>query len=130
VPPPGDPLSHYTAGYAKVMCSAVFITGLDPDFAAANVGFFVAPLAERAKVGKPVVDRTAREVRIALPNGVTRVARHLGDQGCLTLPEGESKPRYTPKPIANSITPVFTSPEAPLPQASGRASPARAARKV
>ena len=69
VPPPGDPLSHYTAGYAKVMCSAVFITGLDPDFAAANGGFFVAPPAERAKVGKPVVDRTAREVRITLPNG-------------------------------------------------------------
>ena len=43
VPPPGDPLSHHAAGYAKVMCSAVFITGLDPDFAAANVGFFVAP---------------------------------------------------------------------------------------
>jgi len=51
------------------MCSAVFITGLDPDFAAANGGFFVAPPAERAKVGKPVVDRTAREVRITLPNG-------------------------------------------------------------
>ena len=72
------------------MCSAVFITGLDPDFAAANVGFFVAPLKERAKLGKPVVDRTAREVRIPLPNGVTRVARYLGDQGCLTLPEGET----------------------------------------
>jgi hypothetical protein len=27
VPPPGDPLAHQAAGYAKVMCSAVFITG-------------------------------------------------------------------------------------------------------
>src|SRR5436853_7444193 len=34
VPPPGDPLEHHTAGFAKVMCSAVFITGLDPGFAA------------------------------------------------------------------------------------------------
>jgi len=25
VPPPGDPLAHHAAGYAKVMCSAVFI---------------------------------------------------------------------------------------------------------
>ncbi len=109
VQPPGDPLSHYTAGYAKVMCSAVFITGLDPDFAAANVGFFVAPLAERAKVRKPVIDRAAREVRITLPNGVTRVARYLGDQGCLTLPEGESKPHYTPRPIEKR-TPAPTTP--------------------
>src|SRR6476620_3630874 len=28
VPPPGDPLVHHAAGYAKAMCSAVFITGL------------------------------------------------------------------------------------------------------
>src|SRR5215510_16128342 len=47
-PPPGDPLEHHAAGFAKVMCSAVFITGLDPDFAAANVGFFTSPYAERA----------------------------------------------------------------------------------
>ena len=34
VPPPGDPLEHHTSGYAKSMCSSVFITGLDHDFAA------------------------------------------------------------------------------------------------
>jgi hypothetical protein len=36
VPPPGDPMTHHAAGYAKVMCSAVFMTGLAPDFAAAD----------------------------------------------------------------------------------------------
>jgi hypothetical protein len=51
VPPPGDPLQHHTAGYAKVICSAVFITGLDPEFAAENVGFFTGPYAERRLVG-------------------------------------------------------------------------------
>jgi hypothetical protein len=34
VPPPGDPLTHHAAGFAKVMCSAVFMTGLATDFAA------------------------------------------------------------------------------------------------
>ena len=43
VPPPGDPLEHQTAGFAKVMCSAVFVTGLDPAFAAENVGYFTGP---------------------------------------------------------------------------------------
>ena len=47
VPPPGDPLAHHAAGYAKVMCSAVFMTGLAPDFAAENVGFFTAPYGMR-----------------------------------------------------------------------------------
>ena len=28
MPPPGDPLAHHAAGYAKVMCTAVFMTGL------------------------------------------------------------------------------------------------------
>ena len=37
VAPPGDPLAHHAAGYAKVMCTAVFMTGLAPDFAAENV---------------------------------------------------------------------------------------------
>ena len=60
VPPPGDPLEHHAAGFAKIMCSAVFITGLDPDFAAENVGYFTAPYAERAKLGKPVIDRAAQ----------------------------------------------------------------------
>ncbi len=36
VPPPGDALEHHTSGFAKIMCSAVFITGLDPEFAAEN----------------------------------------------------------------------------------------------
>ena len=51
--PPGDALSHHTAGYAKIMCSAVFITGLKPEFAAENVGYFVGPYAERGKVASP-----------------------------------------------------------------------------
>ena len=37
VPPPGEPLTHHAAGFAKVMCSAVFMTGLAPDFAPSNV---------------------------------------------------------------------------------------------
>src|SRR2546423_4733486 len=57
VPPPGEPLTHHAAGFAKVMCSAVFMSGLAPEFAAENVGFFTAPYAERAKLGKPVIDR-------------------------------------------------------------------------
>src|SRR5260370_1068545 len=34
VPPPGDPLTHHAAGFAKVMCSAIFMTGLAPDLPA------------------------------------------------------------------------------------------------
>src|SRR6266478_4098930 len=95
VPPPGDPLEHRTSGFAKIMCSAVFITGLDPDFAAENVGYFTSPYAERAKVGKPVIDRINKAVHITLPSGVTRTAKNLGSQGCVTLPIGKSSVNFT-----------------------------------
>ena len=72
VPPPGDPLEHHTAGFAKIMCSAVFITGLDPDFAAENVGYFTGPYAERAKVGKPIIDRINAELRAIVSGDETR----------------------------------------------------------
>ena len=73
VPVPGDPLSHHASGFAKTMCSAVFITGLDLDFAAEHVGYFTAPYAVRARLGKPVLDRAKRTVSVAVPNGPTRV---------------------------------------------------------
>src|SRR5947207_5525038 len=100
VPPPGDGLEHHAAGFAKIMCSAVFVTGLDPDFAAENVGYFTAPYAERAKLGKPVIDRAGKAVHVTLPNGVGRTAKFVGDQGCVTLPLGRSSLNYKPIRVA------------------------------
>src|SRR3989441_5824126 len=103
VPPPGDALMHHASGFAKVMCSAVFVTGLDPDFAAENVGYFTAPYAERAKLGKPVIDRAGKAVHVTLPNGVRRTAKFVGDQGCVTLPLGRSSLNYTPIRVASVL---------------------------
>lgn len=103
VPPPGDPLEHHTAGYAKTMCSAVFITGLDPDFAAESVGYFTAPYEQRKKVGKPVIDRARKEIRITIPNGPTLVARHFGSQGCITLPSGQDDVFFKPVEIKSAL---------------------------
>jgi len=103
VPPPGDPLEHHASGFAKIMCSAVFITGLDAEFAAENVGYFTGPYEERAKVGKPVIDRVSKEVRITLPNGVTRTAKYLGSQGCVTLPPGQTSVNFTPVAVKSRL---------------------------
>jgi CubicO group peptidase (beta-lactamase class C family) len=103
VPPPGDPLEHHTSGFAKIMCSAVFITGLDPEFAAENVGYFTAPYVERAKVGKPVIDRVNKEVRISLPTGITRTAKYLGSQGCVTLQVGQTTVNFSPVTVKSRL---------------------------
>jgi len=96
VPPPGDPLQHHTAGFAKIVCSAVFVSGLDADFAARNLGYFVSPLEARSRVGKPVVDRAANAVHIRLPDGSLRTALYVPDQGCVTLPLGERTLHFKP----------------------------------
>ena len=110
VPPPGDPLEHHTSGFAKIMCSAVFITGLDADFAAENVGYFTSPYSERSKVSKPVIDRANSAVHITMPNGVTRTAKYLGDQGCVTLPIGEDSVSFTPQRIESRLPDPSTQP--------------------
>ena len=110
VPPPGDPLEHDGAGFAKIMCSAVFITGLGPAFAAENVGFFTGPYEQRAKFGKPVIDRVNKTVSITLPNGVKRIAKYLGDQGCVTLPLGKDAVSFKPIKVKSRLPDPATQP--------------------
>jgi CubicO group peptidase (beta-lactamase class C family) len=110
VPPPGDPLEHHTAGFAKIMCSAVYMTGLAPEFAAENVGYFTSPYSERAKVGKPVIDRANQAVHVTLPNGVTRTAKYLGSQGCVTLPIGKTTVNFAPLAVKSALPDAATQP--------------------
>ena len=92
------------------MCSAVFITGLDPDVAAESVGYFTGPYAERKKVSKPVVDRAKQQVTITLPNGVAVVARRFGSQGCIALPGGRDDVFFKPIPVTSRLPDAQTTP--------------------
>jgi CubicO group peptidase (beta-lactamase class C family) len=104
-PPPGDPLSHFTVAYAKLMCSAVFVSGMDPDFARQTLGDnnALAAVAHRAKANIPVVDRKRREVRVTSKSGLTRTARYYGDQGCVSIPEGASGIAFKSRPVARNL---------------------------
>jgi CubicO group peptidase (beta-lactamase class C family) len=108
--PPGDPLEHETAGFAKVLCSAIFITGRGLATAVEEDGFFVAPRATRRTVAKTVVDRERRAVHLTLPNGVTRTAKLYGDQGCITLPRGADSVAFTPMRVRSSLPDPATQP--------------------
>jgi CubicO group peptidase (beta-lactamase class C family) len=103
VPPPGTALEHHASGYAKIMCSAVFVTGLDPEFAEENVGYFTAPYEVRSKLGKPKIDRRAHSVEVAVPGGPVRVAKQFGSQGCITLPVGASDVFFKPSVVASAL---------------------------
>jgi CubicO group peptidase (beta-lactamase class C family) len=102
VPPPGDALEHHAAGFAKIMCSAVFVTGLDAEFATENVGYFTAPYEVRHRLD-PVINRAQKAVHVTLPNGVTRTAKYLGSQGCVTLPVGQTSVNFTPVNVTSRL---------------------------
>ena len=110
VPPPGDPLTHHTAGFAKILCSNVFLTGLDPEFAAEHTGGFSSPFEQRVHVVDTVVDMDRRAVHLTLPDGVTRSARVFGSQGCVALPIGEDSVSFTPTTITPDLPDPATTP--------------------
>jgi CubicO group peptidase (beta-lactamase class C family) len=120
--PPGDPLEHMVAGYAKILCSAIFITGRSLEKAADEDGFFVAPRSARETVVKTVVDEQAHAVHLTLPDGTIRSAQLFGDQGCVTLPR-DNAIHFTPVPVVSALPDPATQdwpmgdrlPETPLP---------------
>jgi len=103
VPPPGDPMAHHTMGFARTLCSGVFVTGLDPDFAAENIGYFTGPYEHRHVVVKREVDYDTKMVHLTMENGVVRSSKYIGDLGCVPLPIGETDPYYDPPEIVSNL---------------------------
>ncbi len=107
-PPPGEALHHHTAGFARTLCSAVFLTGLDPEDAAVHIGGFTSPFEERRHVVSRVVDVERQSVALTLPDGVTRVAKRYKNQGCVALPIGEDSVYFTPTDVPRNLPPAET----------------------
>jgi CubicO group peptidase (beta-lactamase class C family) len=103
VPPPGEALNHHTAGFAKILCSGVFITGLEPADAAANVGGFTSPFDQRGHVVDTVVDFESQSVSLTLASGVKRTAKRYKSQGCVSHAIGEDSVYFTP----SAVTPML-----------------------
>lgn len=122
--PPGDPMVLATAGFAKVLCSAVFITGLDVAEGAENVGYFVSKPEERELVTDTVIDYEDMAVHLTLGSGVTRTAEFYGDQGCVTHPLGEDSIYFAPVEVETTLPDAMTQswpmgdvlPDEPLPE--------------
>ena len=109
-PPPGEALHHQTAGFAKILCSGVFITGLDAADAAANVGGFISPFDERRHVVDTVVDYEQERVALTLPDGVTRTAKRYENQGCVAHGIGEDSVHIVPTTVERNLPPAATTP--------------------
>jgi CubicO group peptidase (beta-lactamase class C family) len=80
--PIGTPLELGLAGFAKVVCSAVYVSGRDPAEAARNSGHLLMPSEAAATKATWTIDRDQKIVRMS-SEGITREAKFYGDQGCI-----------------------------------------------
>jgi CubicO group peptidase (beta-lactamase class C family) len=108
--PPGDPVELETAGFAKLLCSVLFITGRSIDAAIEEDGSFVHPPEARRAAQSAKVDWQARSISLTLPNGVTRTARQFADQGCVILPRGGNDVFFTPERLHSTLPDPATQP--------------------
>jgi CubicO group peptidase (beta-lactamase class C family) len=95
------------AGYAKVLCSAVFVSGREPAEAAANSGHVLMPSGRERVAWR--VDREQGLVRATL-DGVSRDARFHGDQGCIIQHPDRPGISFTPVPVTTSLPDAMSQP--------------------
>ncbi|MCI0490063.1 MAG: beta-lactamase family protein [Blastocatellia bacterium] len=109
----GQPRNHTEqglAGYAKVLCSAVFVSGRDSEEARRNSGYFFLPQADQNAPLDMVVDRKQKLVRLTLRGSITRTAKYFGDQGCVILQPGSDKIFFKPVTVKTRLPDPMTQP--------------------
>ena len=120
--PPNDPDSWRTAGTAKILCSALFVSGRElPEVRAHLTGYFLGALAD--SISDIHVDRARKLVRLTVAKRITREAKYYGDQGCIIHQPGMDTIYFAPVKLTSVLAPASTlawpmgdrTPSTPLP---------------
>lgn len=107
--PPDSPDSWKLAGTAKVLCSALFVSGREQSEARAHVAdYFLRDKLD--SLTEFHVDRQRRLVRLTLANRLTREATLYGDQGCIIHQPGRDSIYFTPVRVATTLGDAATTP--------------------
>ena len=107
--PPDDPDSWRVAGTAKVLCSALFVSGRDSAEARTNVSSYFLG-AKLDSITRVQIDRQRKLVRLTLANRITREAKLYGDQGCVIHQPGRDSVYFRPVPVRSSLPDASTMP--------------------
>jgi CubicO group peptidase (beta-lactamase class C family) len=100
--PPDNPDSWRVAGTAKVLCSALFVSGRTQDEAWSHVSrYFLGALID--SITKVDVDRTKKTVRLTLADRITREAHYYGDQGCIINQPGKDTMYFRPVRVTTTL---------------------------
>jgi CubicO group peptidase (beta-lactamase class C family) len=106
--PVGTPAELGLAGYAKVLCSAVFVSMRDPAEAFHNSGYWMMPNDQQDGITY-IVDRERKLVHITR-GGITRAAKFYGDQGCIIQTQDGKGIHFTPLPVTSRLPDAASEP--------------------
>ena len=107
--PPNNPESWRVAGTAKLLCSALFVSGRDSAEARAHVTpYFLGPMID--SITNVEVDRSRKLVRLTVANRITREAKLYGDQGCVIHQPGRDSVLFSPVRVATALPPASSMP--------------------
>ena len=102
--PPNDPDSWNTAATAKIYCSALFVSGRNPEEARSHLtSYFAGPRVD--SITRIEVDHKRKIVAVTLGK-VTRQAKFYGDQGCVIHQPGKDTVYFKPVKAATSLPPA------------------------
>ena len=107
--PPNDPDSWRVAGTAKILCSAVFVSGRDTAEARAHVTpYFLGAMVD--SISRMDVDRQRKLVRLTVANRITREAKLYGDQGCIIHQPSRDSVYFRPVRVTTKLPDASTMP--------------------
>lgn len=99
--PRGTHTENGLAGYAKILCSGVFVSEREPEDVARGSAYFFMPRDEQDQVTW-TIDREAKAARATLGD-VTREARFHGDQGCIIRNPDDPGIHFTPVKVTTTL---------------------------
>ena len=104
--PTGSPTVNGLAGFAKILCSAVFISGRDEAEAAKDSAYFFMPRDEQDKVTWAIEPQV--KAVTATFGTESRSAMYTGDQGCIIQNPDSPGIHFKPVEVKTSLPPADT----------------------
>lgn len=105
----GDPMGLGLAGYAKVLCSAIYVSGREINEAKVTTGYFLMPDDYSGEV-VVTIDSLDQSITLGLGDSLIRKAKYYGDQGCIICRNNMDSLDFTPEDITTSLPPAESMP--------------------
>ena len=106
--PKGSPTVNGLAGFAKILCSAIFVSGRDDAEAAKDSAYFFMPREEQDKVTWAIEPQV--KAVTATFGTESRSAMYTGDQGCVIQNPDSPGIHFKPVAVTTTLPPADSQP--------------------